>query len=222
MKFLFQNVWLDVQETLPLCSWHICIGACWLVNSKQHKYWYTMLSLPHTFSLVLSKSQKERYNPVQCLKACLFLTSAFWIHCYSGFSSSSALPTLLSQWAWACTYAHFSLSIFVTASKRSASCFITVFLYCAVKIDGRKVGGGFWSESAYMFLLSVLHQTIYSSKLTFTQAYYKNKLNKTLQPDRRKNKKIRTTKKSREIKKKKKKNFKLLSSYINWLIVFEK
>lgn len=100
-----------------------------------------------------------------------------------------------------------------------SSCFITVFLYCAVKIDGRKVGGRFWSESAYMFLLGVLH----SSK-PFTRAYYKNELNKTLQLDRRKNKKIRTTKKSCEIKKKKTQNkcFKLLSSYINWLIVFEK
>lgn len=164
----------DVQKTmLPFCSRNICIGTCWFVNSKQHKYWYTMLSLPHTFSLVLSKLQKRKVQLCALFGGMLVSNLCFLKSLLFRLFLLTCPTHTVSLWAG--TRAHFSLSICVF--KRSASCFITV------KIDGRKIGGGFWRESAYMVLalLGVLH----SSK-PFTQAHYKNKLNKTLQPDREK------------------------------------
>lgn len=133
----------DVQKTmLPFCSWNICIGTCWFVNSKQHKYWYTMLSLPHTFSLVLSKLQKRKVQLCALFGGMLVSNLCFLKSLLFRLFLLTCPTHTVSLWAG--TRAHFCLSI--CAFKRSASCFITV------KIDGRKIGGGFWRESAYMVL----------------------------------------------------------------------
>lgn len=116
---------------------------------------------------------------------------------------------------WACT--HTLQANFLSVSKCSASCFITVFLYCALKIDGRKISGGFWRESAYMFFwmsyMAVNHLHRLITKINWIKPF--NLTEGKSFPE------SELTKISRKIKK----NincFKIWSSYINWLIVFEK